>query len=141
MSISNDFQFDHSSSADSNKNDSFWSTTRMSNDSNGAVGDDDELTMNFENINLLNESGSNTNGSSKNQSDIDQKDSIAEPLYALMGEIFDMGGVFKWLRRSLISFVQITYGRTINRCVKIIIKLETEVHIIIYTISDKYENQ
>lgn len=43
------------------------------------------------------------------------KDSIAEPLYALMGEIFDMGGVFKWLRKSLISFVQITYGRTINR--------------------------
>lgn len=100
----------------------------MSNDNNGAAGDDDELTMNFENINLLNESGINTNGNSKNQSDIDQKDSIAEPLYALMGEIFDMGGVFKWLRRSLISFVQITYGRTINRCVIIIIKLETEVY-------------
>lgn len=47
--------------------------------------------------------------------DSESKDSIAEPLYALMGEIFDMGGVFKWLRKSLISFVQITYGRTINR--------------------------
>lgn len=35
-----------------------------------------------------------------------------------MGEIFDMGGVFKWLRRSLISFVQITYGRTINRQIR-----------------------
>lgn len=47
------------------------------------------------------------------------KDSIAEPLFALMGEIFDMGGgVFKWLRRSLISFVQITYGRTINRQIR-----------------------
>lgn len=43
------------------------------------------------------------------------KDSIAEPLYSLMGEVFDMAGVFKWLRRSVISFVQITYGRTINR--------------------------
>ncbi|XP_037724639.1 sorting nexin-25 [Drosophila subpulchrella] len=50
--------------------------------------------------------------------DLDSKDSIAEPLYALMGEIFDMGGVFKWLRKSLISFVQITYGRTINRQIR-----------------------
>lgn len=39
-------------------------------------------------------------------------------MYALMGEIFDMGGVFKWLRKSLISFVQITYGRTINRQIR-----------------------
>ncbi|XP_017085335.1 sorting nexin-25 [Drosophila eugracilis] len=51
-------------------------------------------------------------------SDLDSKDSIAEPMYALMGEIFDMGGVFKWLRKSLISFVQITYGRTINRQIR-----------------------
>uniref|UniRef100_A0A182PL28 Sorting nexin-25 n=1 Tax=Anopheles epiroticus TaxID=199890 RepID=A0A182PL28_9DIPT len=43
------------------------------------------------------------------------RDSIAEPLYALLGEIFDLGGVFRWLRKSLISFVQITYGQTINR--------------------------
>ncbi|XP_011200424.2 sorting nexin-25 [Bactrocera dorsalis] len=50
--------------------------------------------------------------------DLDSKDSIAEPLYALLGEIFDMGGVFKWLRKSLISFVQITYGRTINRQIR-----------------------
>ncbi|XP_049529978.1 sorting nexin-25-like [Anopheles darlingi] len=43
------------------------------------------------------------------------RDSIAEPLYALLGELFDLGGVFRWLRKSLISFVQITYGQTINR--------------------------
>lgn len=43
------------------------------------------------------------------------KDAIAEPLYTLLGEIFDLRGVFRWLRRSLITFVQITYGRTINR--------------------------
>uniref|UniRef100_A0A182NAC8 Sorting nexin-25 n=1 Tax=Anopheles dirus TaxID=7168 RepID=A0A182NAC8_9DIPT len=43
------------------------------------------------------------------------RDTIAEPLYALLGEIFDLGGVFRWLRKSLISFVQITYGQTINR--------------------------
>ena len=35
-----------------------------------------------------------------------------------MGEIFDMGGVFKWIRKSLISFVQITYGHTINRQIR-----------------------
>lgn len=53
--------------------------------------------------------------------DADNKDQIAEPLYALMGEIFDMRGVFKFLRRSLITFVQITYGRTISRQIREII--------------------
>lgn len=43
------------------------------------------------------------------------KDTIAEPLYTLLEEIFDLRGVFRWLQRSLITFVQITYGRTINR--------------------------
>ncbi|XP_034948844.1 sorting nexin-25 [Chelonus insularis] len=43
------------------------------------------------------------------------KDAIAEPLYSFIGEIFDLRGVFRWLRKSLITFVQITYGRTINR--------------------------
>ena len=38
-------------------------------------------------------------------------DAIAEPLYALIGEVFDMRGVFKLLRKSLMTFVQITYGR------------------------------
>jgi sorting nexin-25 len=42
-------------------------------------------------------------------------DGIAEPLYNLLGEVFDLRGVFKWLRKTLITFVQITYGRTINR--------------------------
>ncbi|XP_035794611.1 sorting nexin-25-like [Anopheles albimanus] len=46
------------------------------------------------------------------------RDSIAEPLYALLGELFDLGGVFRWLRKSLISFVQITYGQTINRQIR-----------------------
>lgn len=51
-------------------------------------------------------------------SEADGKDSIAEPLYGLMGEVFDMDGVFKWVRKSMISFVQITYGRTINRQIR-----------------------
>ncbi|EFA01504.2 Sorting nexin-25-like Protein [Tribolium castaneum] len=45
----------------------------------------------------------------------DSKDTIAEPLYALLGELFDMRGVFKYLRKTLIGFVQVTYGRNINR--------------------------
>lgn len=42
-------------------------------------------------------------------------DAVAEPLYTLLGEVFDLRGLFRWLRRSLITFVQITYGRTITR--------------------------
>lgn len=45
----------------------------------------------------------------------DSKDAIAEPLYSLLSEIFDMRGVFKYLRKTLIAFVQVSYGRTINR--------------------------
>lgn len=63
-----------------------------------------------------------TNSDSKdNKFDVDTKDSIAEPLYSLIGEIFDMGGLFKWVRKSLISFVQITYGGTINRQIRDVI--------------------
>lgn len=42
----------------------------------------------------------------------DGKDSIAEPLYALLSELFDMRGVFKYVRKTLIGFVQVTYGNT-----------------------------
>lgn len=54
------------------------------------------------------------NGTGSSLTD-DTKDAIAEPLYALMSEIFDMRGLFKYLRKTLIAFVQVTYGRTINR--------------------------
>ena len=43
------------------------------------------------------------------------RDVIAENIYGLIGEVFDMRGVFKWVRKSLMTFVQITYGSTINR--------------------------
>lgn len=42
-------------------------------------------------------------------------DTIAEPLYSLLSEIFDMRGVLKYVRKTLIGFVQVTYGRNINR--------------------------
>lgn len=68
--------------------------------------------------NYLDGTHSENDINAKSSIDMDGKDPIAEPLYSLMDEIFDMGGVFKWLRRSLISFVQITYGRTINRQIR-----------------------
>jgi len=44
-------------------------------------------------------------------------DSIAEPFYKLVNEIFESRGTFKWLRKSFIMFVEVTFGRTINRFV------------------------
>ena len=43
------------------------------------------------------------------------KDSVAEPLYGLIGEVFELKGVFKWLRRTMIAFVQVSFGRSINK--------------------------
>ncbi|XP_071480255.1 sorting nexin-25-like [Diadema antillarum] len=45
----------------------------------------------------------------------DRKDSIAEPIYSLISEVFELHGMFRWLRRTLIVFVQATFGRTINK--------------------------
>jgi hypothetical protein len=45
------------------------------------------------------------------------KDSIAEPLYSLISEVYELHGMFKWLRKSFISFVEVTFGRSINRYV------------------------
>lgn len=45
-------------------------------------------------------------------------DAMAEPFYALIGEVFDMRGVFKWLRKSLMTFFQISYGSTITRQIR-----------------------
>ena len=45
----------------------------------------------------------------------DRKDSIAEPIYALISEIFELRGKFKWLRKNFIVFVLITLGGTINK--------------------------
>lgn len=61
----------------------------------------------------------------------DLKDSIAEPIYQLLSEIFDLTGPFKFLRKSLISFVQLTYGGTINRQIRDLINGcfdETNLH-------------
>ncbi|XP_053948481.1 sorting nexin-25 isoform X2 [Anastrepha ludens] len=100
FSLSTLFKSDAAKGGDMGKaNDPFWGLHR----------DDEDISTYLEG-----ETGVDT----KLLADLDSKDSIAEPLYALLGEIFDMGGVFKWLRKSLISFVQITYGRTINRQIR-----------------------
>ncbi|XP_068158890.1 sorting nexin-25 [Drosophila tropicalis] len=108
FSLSTLFKSDAAKSAHETTNratDPFWGLHR----------DDDDISTYLEGS-----GGESGNNDSKLLTDIDSsnKDSIAEPLYALMGEIFDMGGVFKWLRKSIISFVQITYGRTINRQIR-----------------------
>ena len=45
-------------------------------------------------------------------------DGVAEPLYGLISEVFDLRGVSKILRKSMMTFVQITFGSTINRQIK-----------------------
>ena len=45
----------------------------------------------------------------------DNRDSAAKPLYDFVGELFGLQGVFQWLRRSLVGFVRLTYGKTINK--------------------------
>lgn len=45
------------------------------------------------------------------------KDDIAEPAYNLLNELFELNerGSLGWLRKSMIAFVQISFGSTINR--------------------------
>ncbi|KAM4837327.1 sorting nexin-25 isoform 1-T1 [Thomomys bottae] len=51
--------------------------------------------------------------------DVDgKKDSLAEPCFMLIGEIFELRGMFKWVRRTLIALVQVTFGRTINKQIR-----------------------
>ncbi|OXB76769.1 UNVERIFIED_CONTAM: hypothetical protein H355_016250 [Colinus virginianus] len=47
-----------------------------------------------------------------------KRDSIAEPCFMLIGEIFELRGMFKWVRKTLIALVQVTFGRTINKQIR-----------------------
>lgn len=51
-----------------------------------------------------------------------QHDSIAKPLYRLLGEVFELRGMFKWLRRSFMTFVELTFGSNINRQLREMVK-------------------
>ncbi|XP_058145856.1 sorting nexin-25 isoform X2 [Dasypus novemcinctus] len=51
--------------------------------------------------------------------DVDgRREALAEPCFMLIGEIFELRGMFKWVRRTLIALVQVTFGRTINRQIR-----------------------
>ncbi|XP_012936489.1 sorting nexin-25 [Aplysia californica] len=61
-------------------------------------------------------------------------DSIAKPLYRFVGEVFELQGVFRWFRRSLMSFVELTFGRSIDRQLKATVDwLVSEQMLIYYT--------
>lgn len=61
--------------------------------------DDEELCQFFEDL-------SSRDGS---------RDDIAEPAYSLLDEVFELQDGVGWIRKSLIAFVQISYGKSINR--------------------------
>lgn len=95
----------------------FASFTNFFNKKQGAIEDagakkDDSLN---EEESWLDEFDSSAN---MRGADDTAKDTVAESLYALIGEVFNMRGVFKWMRKSLMTFVQITYGSTINRQIR-----------------------
>ncbi|KAI4904914.1 hypothetical protein NFI96_033161 [Prochilodus magdalenae] len=51
--------------------------------------------------------------------DVDgKKDDLAEPFFMLIGEVFELRGMFKWVRKTLIALVQVTFGRTINKQIR-----------------------
>jgi sorting nexin-25 len=75
--------------------------------------DDDELLLDDDHTHMETAAAAKETKTSHHLDDI--KDSTAEPMYHLLSEIFDLTGPFKFLRKSLISFVQLTYGGTINR--------------------------
>jgi sorting nexin-25 len=42
-------------------------------------------------------------------------DAMAQPLYNLIFNVFELTGGSNWLRRTLVALVQVTYGKSINR--------------------------
>ena len=44
------------------------------------------------------------------------RDSTAKAFYELIAELFQIKGVFKWFRKTFITFVKVTFGRSVNRC-------------------------
>ncbi|XP_030047356.1 LOW QUALITY PROTEIN: sorting nexin-25 [Microcaecilia unicolor] len=68
--------------------------------------------------------------------DIDEKkDALAEPCFMLIGEIFELHGMFKWVRKTLIALVQVTFGRTINKQIRETVDWIFSEQMVIYYIS------
>uniref|UniRef100_A0A5F9CPQ9 Sorting nexin 25 n=1 Tax=Oryctolagus cuniculus TaxID=9986 RepID=A0A5F9CPQ9_RABIT len=64
-----------------------------------------------------------------------KKDSLAEPCFMLIGEIFELRGMFKWVRRTLIALVQVTFGRTINKQIRDTVNWIFSEQMLVYYIS------
>ncbi|XP_013886100.1 sorting nexin-25 [Austrofundulus limnaeus] len=47
-----------------------------------------------------------------------RRNALAEPCFMLIAEIFELRGMFKWVRKTLIALVQVTFGRTINKQIR-----------------------
>ncbi|XP_052018111.1 sorting nexin-25 isoform X2 [Apodemus sylvaticus] len=68
--------------------------------------------------------------------DVDgKKDALAEPCFMLIGEIFELRGMFKWVRRTLIALVQVTFGRTINKQIRDTVNWIFSEQMLVYYIS------
>nr|XP_044989456.1 sorting nexin-25 isoform X3 [Jaculus jaculus] len=68
--------------------------------------------------------------------DVDgKKDALAEPCFMLIGEIFELRGMFKWVRRTLIALVQVTFGRTINKQIRDTVNWMFSEQMLVYYIS------
>lgn len=103
-----------SSTSSNSSTDQMWGT-RDNND------DDEDLLLVADGNETHMETSKDSKSSSSANHFEDLKDSIAEPIYLLLSEIFDLTGPFKFLRKSLISFVQLTFGSSINRQLRDII--------------------
>ncbi|KAL2098079.1 hypothetical protein ACEWY4_007286 [Coilia grayii] len=64
-----------------------------------------------------------------------RRELLAEPFFMLIGEIFELRGMFKWVRKTLISLVQVTFGRTINRQIREMVSWIFGEPVIVYYIS------
>ena len=100
---------------------------------------DQEEDLTKKRLLFLDGRGSKVQGSGENDvlADVDARDlghsgdGVTENFLSLISEVFDMRGVSKILRKSLMTFVQITYGSTINRQVKDTASWITSEHMVI----------
>lgn len=65
--------------------------------------DDEDMSQIPEQCNIDTVDFVRSNGSIPNKVVEDSRDPIAEPLFALLSELFDMKGFFKYLRKTLIG--------------------------------------
>ena len=107
-------------------------TDKKSDGTDSTGGGEDSSRFMFDEMDGGSGGGSGTSSSSAQDPNPAARDVIAESIYGLIGELFDMRGVFKWVRKSLMTFVQITYGSTINRQIRDTVTWVTSEQMILY---------